>query len=75
MEINRTPAPAPEEVNEQELQQLLRAMRLGYKPGACIRTMLAGIVATGALLGIDYSQERDYAEPRLLTECPLILTA
>jgi hypothetical protein len=73
MYVDRTHPYAPEDVNPQELEQLLRAVQVSYKPGVCLRTILAGIVATGSLLGIDYTQERDYAEPLLLAETALTL--
>lgn len=69
MQLNTTPAPTPEDVNQEELQQLLTAVRRAQKPGVCLATVLAGIVATGSLLGTDYTQERDYVEPLLLTGC------
>lgn len=75
MHLDTTPTPAPEPVNPQELEQLLRAVRRAWLPGTCLRTILASIVATGCLLDIDYTQERDYAEPLLLTNSPLLLTA
>ncbi|NML67640.1 hypothetical protein HHL22_20760 [Hymenobacter sp. RP-2-7] len=71
MQVDTTPPPAPEPVNPQELEQLLRAVRRAWRPGACLRTILASIVATGCLLDIDYSQERDYAEPLLLAGNPV----
>jgi hypothetical protein len=67
MMLNTTPTPAPEDVDPQELQQLLTAVRRAHKPGVCLSTVLAGIVATGSLMGIDFTQERDYAEPLLLS--------
>lgn len=64
-------AAAPADVNPLELDQLLLATRRAHRPGLCIRTILAGIVAAGSIAGIDYSQERDYAEPLLLNGSPL----
>lgn len=66
LRVNLAPATAPEDVNPVELDQLLLATRRAYKPGLCIRTIIAGIVAAGSLNGIDFTQERDYAEPLLL---------
>jgi len=66
LHIDRTPTPATEPVNPEELSQLLTAVRRAHQPGLCLSTLIAGIVATGSLMGIDYTQERDYAEPLLL---------
>lgn len=68
MHLNTDPTPAPAAIDPQELEQLLLATRRAYKPGLCIRTIIAGIVAGGSLMGIDFTQERDYAEPLLLND-------
>lgn len=75
LHINRTPAPKPT-VNLTELTLVTTAYRRAYRPGTCGRTLLAGIVATGAVSGLDLSQEADYAAPALLapaaTAAPMV---
>lgn len=66
LHIDRTPAATDETVNPEELAQFLTAHRRAWRPGLCSRMVGAAIVAAGSLTGIDYSQERDYAEPLLL---------
>lgn len=50
-------------VNLAELTIVRRAFGLAYRPGLCARTILAGIVATGSLQGLDLSQEAAFIEP------------
>jgi len=70
MHINTTPAPKPV-INLAEARLVVSAFRRSYRPGLCGRTILAGIVATGTLQGLDLSQERDLLEPQLLAETQL----
>ncbi len=67
MHINTTPAPKPV-INLAEAKLVRTAFQRSYRPGLCGRTILAGIVATGTLQGLDLSQERDMLEPILLAE-------
>lgn len=53
-------------VNLAELTIVRRAFGLAYRPGLCARTILAGIVATGSLQGLDLSQEAAYIEPAVV---------
>lgn len=67
MHINTTPAPKPV-INLGEAKLVTTAFKRSWRPGLCGRTILAGIVATGTLQGLDLSQERDALEPMLLAE-------
>jgi hypothetical protein len=67
MHLNTTPATKPV-INLTEAKLVRTAFRRSYRPGLCARTILAGIVATGTLQGLDLSQERDALEPLLLAE-------
>jgi hypothetical protein len=57
--INRTPDKKPV-IHLGELSRYRRAFRLAYRPGVCVRTLAASIVATGSLQGLDLSQEADF---------------
>lgn len=78
MHLN-TDTPEKPRVNLTELSLVLTAYRRAWRPGTCGRTLLAGIVATGAVSGLDLSQEVDFAAPRLLgpvpTEAPLMVAS
>jgi hypothetical protein len=72
LQVNYTPAPKPV-INLSEARLVKQSFWTAYRPGLCARTLLAGIVATGSLQGLDLSQERDALEPLLLqqTQQPL----
>lgn len=57
--INRTPARKPL-VNLSELHLVQTAHRRAYRPGLCHRMLLAGIVATGTLQGLDLTDEAEF---------------